>query len=132
MLAMAHVRRSTPTAGLEAILGVMPLDQHTQCVAVQAACRIRGRNRDKCHGTGCRHLRGHLLQVDLNDHATGGLLLRRWRTNSEVFFMFFLATQIWANFYYILLAPRNFTSTKVSNFSEFFGIFMVYFLATQI
>ncbi len=71
---MAHVCRSTPTAGLEAILGVMLLDLHTHCVVVWAACRIRGQNQDRWDGIGCGHLWGHLFwsnrlleQVDLND-----------------------------------------------------------------
>ncbi len=57
LLAMAHVHRSTPTVGLEAILGDMPLDLHTQCVAVWVACRVRGRNQDRWDGIGCGHLR---------------------------------------------------------------------------
>ncbi len=46
LLAMAHGRHSTPTSGLEAILGVMPLNLLTQCVVVQVACRIQGQNQD--------------------------------------------------------------------------------------
>ncbi len=92
LLAMAHICRSTPTAGLEAILGIMPLDLHTQCVATQAACRIRGQNQDRWDGIGCGHLQGHLFwskwlleQVDLNDHtnfnktAIKDLFCNRWR-----------------------------------------------------
>ncbi len=41
LLAMAHICCPTSTAGLEAILGITQLDLHTQCVAVQVACRIR-------------------------------------------------------------------------------------------
>ncbi len=61
LLAMAHVHRSTPTAGLEAVLGVMPLDLLAQCMAAQAAFRIRGRNWSNLDGIGWDHLRGHLF-----------------------------------------------------------------------
>ncbi len=44
LLTMAHVRHSTPTAGLEAILDMMPLELFTQCTAVQAVLRVWGRN----------------------------------------------------------------------------------------
>ena len=76
LLAMAHVLRSTPTAGLEVILGIMLLDLHTQCEEVWAACRVQGRNQDRWDGIGHGHLRGYLFwsnrlleQVDLNDCA---------------------------------------------------------------
>ena len=36
---MTHMCHSTPTAGLEAALDVMPLNLHAQCVAVQAVLR---------------------------------------------------------------------------------------------
>ncbi len=74
LLAMAHVHHSTPTAGLEAILGIMPLNLHTQSVVVWAACRIQGQNQDRWDGIGHGHLQGHLFwsnrlleQVDIND-----------------------------------------------------------------
>ncbi len=89
---MACVCHSTPTAGLEVILGVMLLDPHTQCMATQVACRIWGQNRDRWDGIGCGHLWGHLFwskwlleQVDLNDHtnlnkrAIKDLFHERWR-----------------------------------------------------
>ncbi len=53
LLAVANVRHSIPTAGLEAILGVMLLDLHTQCVVTQGRCRIWSRNRDRWDGIGC-------------------------------------------------------------------------------
>ena len=89
---MAHVRHSTPTAGLEAILDIMPLDLHTQCVVVRAAYRIRGRNRDRWDGIGHGRLRGHLFwsnqfleQVDMGDcvnsnkRAIQDLFHKKWR-----------------------------------------------------
>ncbi len=89
---MTHVRRSTPTAGLEVILGVMPLDLHTQCVAAGAAYRIRGWNRDRWDGIGHSRLRGHLFwsnqllkRVDMGDcvnsnkRAIQDLFHERWR-----------------------------------------------------
>ena len=92
LLAMAHICHSTPTAGLEAILGVMPLNLHTQCVAVWAACRVWGQNQDRWDGIGHGHLRSHLFwsnqlleQVDLNDcanfnkRAIPDLFHNRWR-----------------------------------------------------
>ncbi len=41
LLAMTHIHCSTLTAGLEAILDVMPLDLVAQCVAVHAVLRIQ-------------------------------------------------------------------------------------------
>ncbi len=74
LLAMAHVQRSTPTAGLEAILGVMPLDLHTQCVVARAVYRIRGWNQDRWDGIGCGCLRGHLFWSNqLLKQGHGGL-----------------------------------------------------------
>ena len=91
-LAMAHVQCSTPTAGLEAILGVVPLDLHTQCVAAQAAYRIRGQNQDRWDGIGRGCLRGHLFwsnqllnRVDMGDcvnsnkRAIQDLFHEKWR-----------------------------------------------------
>ncbi len=91
LLATAYVCYSTPTAGLEVILGIMLLDLHTQCVAVQVACRIQGQNWDKWDCIGRSHLRGHLFwskwlleNVDPNDHsifkrAIKDLSHDRWR-----------------------------------------------------
>ncbi len=61
LLAMAHVRRSTPTAGMEAVLDMMPLDLHAQYAAIKAIIRIRGGNRSCWDGIGCGCLRGHLF-----------------------------------------------------------------------
>ncbi len=61
LLAMAHVRRSTPTAGMEAALDMMPLDLYAQCAAVKATIRIWGRNSSYWDGIGCGRLRGHLF-----------------------------------------------------------------------
>ncbi len=63
LLAMAHGRRSTPTAGM-AILDVMLLDLHAQCAAVQAVVRVRGRNQSGWDGISHGHLRGHLFWGD--------------------------------------------------------------------
>ncbi len=92
LLAMAHVRRSTPTAGLEVILGVMPLDLHTQCVVALAVYRVWGRNQSRWDGIERGHLQGHLFwdnqlleQVDMGDCANSnkraiqGLFHDRWR-----------------------------------------------------
>ncbi len=64
MLAMTHVHCSTPTAGLEAALDVMPLDFYAQCIAVQAILRVWNRNQSSWDGIGCSHLRGHLFWGD--------------------------------------------------------------------
>ncbi len=61
LLAMAHVRQSTPTSGMEAALDMMPLDLYAQCAAVKAIARIRGRNSSYWDGIGCGRLRGHLF-----------------------------------------------------------------------
>ncbi len=50
LLAMAHVCHYTPSAGVEVILGIMLLDLHTQCMAVQVACRVWGQNQDRWDG----------------------------------------------------------------------------------
>ncbi len=55
---MAHVQHSTPTAGLEVILDVTPLDLFMQCVAVQAVLKTLGRNHHSRDGIGCSCLRG--------------------------------------------------------------------------
>ncbi len=90
LLAMAHVCHSTPTAGLEVILGVMPLDLHTQCVAAWVAYRVQGQSTRDGIGRSC--LRGHLFwsnqllkQVDTGDctnsnkRAIQDLFHNRWR-----------------------------------------------------
>ncbi len=64
LLAMNHVHHSTPTAGLEAALDVMPFDLYAQCVAVQAVLRVQSRNQSSWDGISCSHLRGHLLWGD--------------------------------------------------------------------
>ncbi len=76
LLAMAHVCCSIPTAGLEAILGVMPLDLHSQCVTVRAAYRVQGQNQNRWDGIGRGCLEGHLFwsnqllkRVDMGDCA---------------------------------------------------------------
>ncbi len=61
LLTMAHVHRSTPTAGLEAILDVMPLDLYAQSAAVQVVLRVQGRNQSGWDGISCSHLRGLLF-----------------------------------------------------------------------
>ena len=64
MLAMTHVRCSTPTAGLEAALDVMLLNLYVQCIAVQAVLRVQSRNQSSWDGIGRNHLRGHLFWGD--------------------------------------------------------------------
>ena len=60
MLMMGHFLRSTPTKGLEVILGLPPLHLHLRTVAAMAALRIRGRNRVRWDGLGSRNRLGHL------------------------------------------------------------------------
>ncbi len=93
LLAMAHVHRSTPTTGVDAILDVMPLDLFVQSVAVQAVCRVQGKNQSRWNGIGCDCLGGHLFwsnqllkQVDLGGGCTNtekraieGLFHDRWK-----------------------------------------------------
>ncbi len=61
---LTHIRRTTPTNGMEAILDLMPLDLHILQTACNAAFRIRGLNRTKWDRVGERHLRGHLLVME--------------------------------------------------------------------
>ncbi len=56
LLAMVHVQRSTPTAGLEAILDVMLLDLHAQCAAVKAVLRVWDGNQRSWDGISLGHL----------------------------------------------------------------------------
>ncbi len=92
LLAMAHLRPSTPMAGVEAVLGISPLDLFTQCISAQVAFRIQGRNKSSWDGIDQGHLRGHLFwcrklleQVNLGDGLTIGkrsirdLFHDRWR-----------------------------------------------------
>ncbi len=58
LLAMTHICCSTPTAGLEAALDVMPLNLYAQCIAVQAVLRVWSRNKSSWDGIGLGHLRG--------------------------------------------------------------------------
>ena len=61
---LTHMRRTTPTNGMEVILDLMPLDLHILQTACNAAFRIRGQNRTKWDGVGELHLRGHLLVME--------------------------------------------------------------------
>ncbi len=61
------MRRTTPTAGLEAILDLMPLELHALSTACNTAFRIREQNQKQWDGVGEGHLRGHL-------HGLGGTL----------------------------------------------------------
>ena len=45
MMSTAHFRRSTPTAGLEVMGNLMPLDIYVKGLAVRTAIRIRDRNK---------------------------------------------------------------------------------------
>ncbi len=52
MTGLTHIRRTTPTNGMEAILDLMSLDLHILQMACNAAFRIRGRNWTKWDGVG--------------------------------------------------------------------------------
>ncbi len=58
IVGMAHIRCTTP---IEAVLDIMPLNLHEQCMAVQAALQVHGRNRVKWDGIGEGCLRGHVF-----------------------------------------------------------------------
>lgn len=58
-LTMMPVRPSTPTAGLEIILDIMPLDIKIQEMALKAACRVMSINQTRWDGIGKNSL-GHL------------------------------------------------------------------------
>ncbi len=70
LLAMAHVRHSTPTAGLEAILDVMLLDLFAQCVAVQVVLRVQDKNQHSWEGIRHGRLRGHFFWGGWNSRMT--------------------------------------------------------------
>ena len=62
MLCTGCYPRSTPTLGLEAILGFLPLDLQAQLEATKAATRITGRNPSRWDGIGNGSKRGHLFR----------------------------------------------------------------------
>ncbi len=59
MTGLTFMQRTTPAAGLEAILDLMPLELHALSTACSAAFRIREQNQ-KQDGVREGHLRGHL------------------------------------------------------------------------
>ena len=63
MLAMTHMRRTTPTRGVEAIIGLMPLDLYIESMATRTTLRVMERNRPNWDGIGRGRLRGHLHQT---------------------------------------------------------------------
>ncbi len=50
MVCLTHVRRTAPTAGMDAELDLMPLDLYVQKIAVQATLRVGQWNREKRDG----------------------------------------------------------------------------------
>lgn len=67
LLAITHAMRSTPTKGMEAILGLPPLDLFIQEEATKAICRLRENLRDSWDG---------LTQLKLRPYGH-----RRWHKN---------------------------------------------------
>jgi len=78
LLTLGHFRRSTPTAGLEVICDLMPLDLHIKSVSALAEWRTRGTRiiRERYLRTESKFLAGHrqyiksnmdMIAVDLND-----------------------------------------------------------------
>ncbi len=57
---MAPFRMGTPTAGLEVILGLIPLDLKIGTLALQSALRVLHHNRSKWDGLGYNNTIGHL------------------------------------------------------------------------
>ncbi len=52
MLAMTNMRQTTPTRGVEAIVGLMPLDLHIKSVETRTTLRVMGRNHPNWDGIG--------------------------------------------------------------------------------
>ena len=60
MLATSHILKSSPTEGLEVIMGLPPLHLYCEYTAINAYLRIKGRNESHWDGIGLRKRRGHL------------------------------------------------------------------------
>ena len=63
LLAMSHAMRSTPTAGMEAMLGLVPLDLEVEANAMKARVRTRVLSKDKWDGLGNK-AKGHRRHWD--------------------------------------------------------------------
>lgn len=72
MMSLAHFRKGTPTAGLDVICGLPPLDIFVGGEAAKAAKRIQKRNRPKWDGIGAGNKRGHLRWIRNNYEIEGG------------------------------------------------------------
>ena len=63
LLSMTSSMRSTPTAGMEVVLGLIPLDLHTQKMGLNARLRTRYITPDTWDGVG-KNINGHRLRHD--------------------------------------------------------------------
>ena len=64
MLSMTSSMRSTPTAGMEVVLGLTPLDLHAEELAVKTRLRTRYMLTDTWDGIGNTTKRGHRFLID--------------------------------------------------------------------
>ena len=64
LLGMSHAMRSTPTAGMEAALGLVPLDLFVEALATKARLRVRDLNKDTWDGIGTGKSKGHRRHWD--------------------------------------------------------------------
>ncbi len=85
MIGLTFMQRTTPTAGLEVILNLMPLKLHVLSTACSTAFRIRKQNQKWWDGIGEGHLRGHLHglegtleKVGLKDIPSDKYIGRQW------------------------------------------------------
>ncbi len=65
IVGMAHIGHITPTAGLEAVLNLMPLNQHVECIVVQAALGVHSQNRIKWNISGVMSFGGRNILTRL-------------------------------------------------------------------
>jgi ribonuclease HI len=63
LMGLGHFRKSTPTAGLEVIFDLIPLDIYLNGEAAKTFQRISGRNPTRWDGIGTGKKRGHLFKA---------------------------------------------------------------------
>ena len=91
LLGMSHSMRSTPTAGMEVVAGLLPLDLQTQLVATNSRFRTRQLLRDSWDGLGTNK-KGHRRNWDdiINRYCDPNLPVdslantRLWLENREI------------------------------------------------
>jgi hypothetical protein len=83
-LAMGHIRKSTPTVGMEVIMGLMPLDIYIGKTALDTYARIK-QSRVRWDGIGSTSVNGHLRalarewdEMDIGNDPTDRMFKKRF------------------------------------------------------